>query len=406
VAVKLAHGHGGWPTFASRLPLTISGSLGIPWLAAAGLPGLLLHAPGLVAWATIHCTLLSLTGIASYHWYYYPLELVLLTANLVGLDVAAGALLALLRRLVPGPALLRTVTSSGGLAIVAVAWLLFPGSEEPRASLLNRRDTYFDASQWLSAQARELRLEDGRRPRLLTDEIGTLAFYLPGFEVRDTVGLALPLHAVSELGSLPPAIARTHPDFLLLPGPADRTEIFLPAPDGWQVFPAAYQPKPGLQGRTIFFGSADQAPQTSPSRRLIGLASLTRRPLQVSGELEPIELPGVGTALLAHAPARLGFDLAGRERERVQIGFGLVDGSWQEANATDGVLFAVEAVVADGRAARVFARTLRPLTEPADRGVHGADVRLPRGTRSLVLVTENAGAADCDWSYWAAVMPR
>ena len=63
LAAKLAHGHKGWPTFAAALPGVFRASLCSPWLAAPGALAIVFHAPGLVAWAVIHCTLLALSGI-------------------------------------------------------------------------------------------------------------------------------------------------------------------------------------------------------------------------------------------------------------------------------------------------------------------------------------------------------
>ena len=398
LAAKLAAGRAGWTTFGEALPDRLQASVGHALLAAPGAVALALHVPGLVAWAALHCGLLSLSGIAAYHWYFYPLELALLGANLVGLDLAAGLLLRVLSRAGQRAVLAPLVA----IATLAVAWGLYPGEDPGFASMHERRDTYRDAAAWMAARAPA---EPGRRPRLLTDEIGALAFFLPGFEVRDTVGLALPVSGPPDVNNVPRAVQLVDPDFLVLPGPPGRVERLVVCADGWHVFTVGYRPKPGVPGRAVMLASDDHVPRDSPTWRLIELARLTRHPLQVTGALVPVEVPGVGTCLRAQAPSVLALELAGPGSQQVLLGFGLEDASWQGDGATDGVSFAVEAVGADGAADRIFTRTLRPVAEPADRGVQGATVALPRGTASLRLITESAGGPRSHGAYWAAVLP-
>jgi len=406
LAAKLAMGQAGLPQFAVFLPDVFWNNVGNPWLAAAGALALLIHVSGLPAWAAIHCGLLSLLGIAAYHWYFYPLELVLLTANLVGLDLAAALLLSLpWRRIVPSASTLM-IAPVLAVATVVGAWFLYVGEDVVFSQLTVRRDTYRDASTWMLGQAMTLPLESHRRPRLLTDEIGMLSFYLPGFEVRDTMGLATPLADPADVLDVARAVERLHPDFLLLPGSRNRTEMVLVGENGWQVFPVAYRPEPGLWGRFVMLGSPDWVPEESPSRRVIDLARMTRQPLRVNGELGAVEVPDVGICLFAHPSSQLAYDLADGDSKDVVVGFGMLDSSWQDGNATDGAGFAINAIGADGKAERVFARTLRPMTEPGDRGVQTATIPLPDGTRELHLSTDSAGNANWDWCYWVEVVAR
>jgi hypothetical protein len=91
LAAKVLQTQAGWPSFWSELPKWFWHGLWSPWLAAATAVPLLLHSRGLVAWVVVHCGFMAVAGVAAYHWYYYPLELVSAVAVLLGLDLIAGA---------------------------------------------------------------------------------------------------------------------------------------------------------------------------------------------------------------------------------------------------------------------------------------------------------------------------
>ena len=108
----------------------------------------------------------------------------------------------------------------------------------------------------------------------------------------------------------------------------------------------------------------------------------------------------IDEGLFAHAPRRLLLDvtIAGA----LELGFGLMPGSWTGGNATNGVCFRV----LDGESKTMLReRCLDPLKIEADRIRQRASVPLPAGTERIVLETDCRGDCGSDWSYWSEITP-
>lgn len=103
-----------------------------------------------------------------------------------------------------------------------------------------------------------------------------------------------------------------------------------------------------------------------------------------------------------HAPSEIVWPLTGVEREMV-FHYG-IDARAYEEGTTNGVEFMVEVRGPSGGVTRAFARLLKPVGNPADRGQHVARVTLPvfaPGSR-LVLRTDPGEYGDTAWD-WAYV---
>jgi hypothetical protein len=105
--------------------------------------------------------------------------------------------------------------------------------------------------------------------------------------------------------------------------------------------------------------------------------------------------------LVAHAPSTLAYDW----REglgRITAEYGLLKGAYT-GNQTEGVIFVVEAVAADGSSRELFRRLLNPVANPGDRGPQRLSVEIPRLPGGRILLHTQpppSGSLNAAWSYW------
>lgn len=100
--------------------------------------------------------------------------------------------------------------------------------------------------------------------------------------------------------------------------------------------------------------------------------------------------------VFAHPPSDLPLDTGGAQR--IELGFGIRDGAWDNGGGTDGVCFSV--VSGEGQQV-LFARCLNPKQHLGDRGRQTASIDLPPGLATLRLRTECRANCSWDWSYWS-----
>lgn len=126
-----------------------------------------------------------------------------------------------------------------------------------------------------------------------------------------------------------------------------------------------------------------------------------RAPDAVSAPLASLTDQPRHPALLLHAPARLHYRLAGRERG-LEFTFGFRVGAWEgQPGSTEGAVFRVWVRHPDGTKATLFERKLDPQRQPLDRGEQGARLSLPAlppGT-DLFLEIDPDGSNAWDWTY-------
>lgn len=104
-----------------------------------------------------------------------------------------------------------------------------------------------------------------------------------------------------------------------------------------------------------------------------------------------------GPVFFAHAPFEL--PLRHHAADLMTLEFGVLDGAWSNGGATDGVTFSL---IGDCRTSPLWSRVLRPVENPADRGLQRATIPIPetcRGT-AITLRTTPVGTTAWDWSYW------
>lgn len=111
--------------------------------------------------------------------------------------------------------------------------------------------------------------------------------------------------------------------------------------------------------------------------------------------------------LLAHAPSLVEFDVQPGARG-LSGGFGLLEGAYANpSSATDGAGFTVTHVSESGVRTVLLERSLRPVTEGADRGTQRFRLELPAdaaGTIELKINQGPYGSNAYDWTYWTELM--
>jgi hypothetical protein len=106
--------------------------------------------------------------------------------------------------------------------------------------------------------------------------------------------------------------------------------------------------------------------------------------------------------LLAHPDSSIEFPVRAGDTS-LHGRFGLLDGAYQNGNATDGVDFAVEYVPARGAPVMLWQRYLDPVNQTGDRGVQSFTVALPQpASGRVILRTQNLPGRNAawDWSLW------
>ena len=231
----------------------------------------------------------------------------------------------------------------------------------------------------------------------------------PGVLFRDNEGHELyysVLPAVASGGFLVSPFPRGEPDFL-------RLENGTPPPEILSVTPL-----PPAQKSFLWSSRVGYRLYAVPALKLTGDHKLgaeildryrlfNRTPTALS-YLFPIKVlpyePGVSIAF-AHPSSSIVFAINAHERH-VHATFGMLNGSYQNKNNTDGVDFSVEFIPANGLKQILYHRQLDPLSVAGDRGRQQLDVAWPSGEAGrLILRTYNAPGRGIafDWSYWGDI---
>jgi hypothetical protein len=114
-----------------------------------------------------------------------------------------------------------------------------------------------------------------------------------------------------------------------------------------------------------------------------------------------------GPNLVAHAPSSLEFAKPPRARW-LSGGFGIFEGAYADAkNATDGAVFSIQFIDAEGKTKVLLERALHPLDALADRGLQSFRVGLPANRAGRIKLEVSPGPAGnnaFDWSYWSSLL--
>ncbi|GAB5560388.1 MAG: hypothetical protein SynsKO_20350 [Synoicihabitans sp.] len=115
-------------------------------------------------------------------------------------------------------------------------------------------------------------------------------------------------------------------------------------------------------------------------------------------------LRGEDGSWILHAPTRVTWDRP-PSLARLDFDYGINEGAYRldQPGQTDGVQFSLQLESETGEIVELFDRTLRPATEPNDRGVQSATVDLPptpKGKLVMVIGVGDHGSNAWDWA-WA-----
>jgi glycosyltransferase involved in cell wall biosynthesis len=114
------------------------------------------------------------------------------------------------------------------------------------------------------------------------------------------------------------------------------------------------------------------------------------------------DLPDLGQVVFANPASR--FALPGEAVKLVRFEFGIYDLALQASPPPDGVVFSVIVKHNNGKERVLWTRTLTPVTQPLDRGVHKAEVSLSTNDKDR-LVFEALAVKDpvSNWAFWRNV---
>jgi hypothetical protein len=136
--------------------------------------------------------------------------------------------------------------------------------------------------------------------------------------------------------------------------------------------------------------------QTSPSL----LHTLARNKVVDQFGIDGIrDIPPVGEILFATPSSR--FAVQANEAHLVRFEFGILDSALQAAPPPDGVIFRVVLRHSDRGEAVLWTRSLKPLSEPADRGIQKAEVTVSGGSSDqLIFETLPVKNPVSNWAFW------
>lgn len=181
-----------------------------------------------------------------------------------------------------------------------------------------------------------------------------------------------------------------------------------------------FGPAPGDRVRTFRLVTADPAHFDATHLRLV-LHTLPRPPAPPDTDVEeiitymqhplhnraPLRLQTEETGIrelnkepitLVHAPGTLDFPLETTDQQ-VIFSYGLMPQTW-DPGSTDGVEFNVELISPDGSARTLFRQLLRPVSEPAHRGMQRARVYFPPRLEPGSILRLRTGAGPAGDGAW------
>jgi hypothetical protein len=218
--------------------------------------------PLLFAWPVIHLAALYAVGVAYYHWYYYPVELVLLVAGALVIDQIVHTVrrrAGLAQRPIGLPSLALAAVALAGL-VKPVAYAAVNGAPDVYRRVLAgaaiwphgsdvRRETYREIARWINDA-----ITGARRPTVLSVEVGLFGFWLPRVDLYDVVGLTYPARAVADLHDWPRIAARLQPDLIVYSAAAlPETLDFGPVEGGGALrYRRVYVPRAGLPDIAVY----------------------------------------------------------------------------------------------------------------------------------------------------------
>lgn len=141
--------------------------------------------------------------------------------------------------------------------------------------------------------------------------------------------------------------------------------------------------------------------QSSKPAVAAALASmLAQAPLLTAPASRPEATRAIPDGLLAQAPVDLDMVIPA-DSDRLEIGYGILDGAWQPVDGTTGVCFSVERAAA-GTGESLHSACLQPKSVAADRGRHDIVItgKFQRGEHIRLRTSCHI---DCryGWAYWA-----
>lgn len=114
------------------------------------------------------------------------------------------------------------------------------------------------------------------------------------------------------------------------------------------------------------------------------------------------DIASLGQVLFANPSSR--FALPANHIQRVRFEFGILDSALQASPAPDGVVFRVS-LKHNGRQEKIlWTKTLKPVSEHADRGIKGAEVIVSGGELDqLIFETQAVKDPVSNWAFWRNV---
>jgi hypothetical protein len=89
---------------------------------------------------------------------------------------------------------------------------------------------------------------------------------------------------------------------------------------------------------------------------------------------------------------------------RIECEFGILPGAYLDEGKTNGVEFTVLGVLDDGSSRELYRRLLKPVEDPADRGLQTAAFAFqPRPGETVVFRTRPNGNPSFDWAFWRRI---
>ncbi|MDP8244827.1 MAG: hypothetical protein P9L94_12140 [Candidatus Hinthialibacter antarcticus] len=249
--VKILQGMGGWITYWQYLPTYIFEGIGsvkrngvyaLVGLFVLGWPGAVLFAA-----AALHAIAFSILSIAAYNWYSWILQASLRFYVFLGATKLIEWLVRFCAWLINLISPVQIPAAAARLLGVAIGiWICFGHffwlieyplrADDPYVLEHSLTGVYYEFADYLNAQP--VGEPGGKRPVVLSEEIGVLLYQLNGYEVRDVNGLASPGLTRANLVNWKFWINKYEPEFLVKFGGNERPVLYYESDSDYK--PAIY----------------------------------------------------------------------------------------------------------------------------------------------------------------------
>lgn len=415
--VKRMQGEAGWTLMSDRLTTHLSNvyqRIRNPILsgivATTGIIGAIvsMRRPILLLWPAVHYAVYVSLGVAYYHWYMYPVDVVATLMICVGTGYWLTALVNV--TIHKAPILIRSRSNAVVVCLLVLSGFVCSMFVEEaqrsfRQSLQRVAGYATKAPKWVDARfeeysklASQMLLDFGgeENPVLLTHEIGIFGYLMPRAYVRDVVGLATPVDTVGGFWDWRENVIRWKPDYIYYPTyNTVRMPILFKSEVGDIQIYEPVRDNAGPKFQSLYSRSKCANEEFRAGCSIVDFA--TAEPTK---PLNFLTYDNDKAGIDAHAPSRFLFRVP-EKASSVTFDVGFRNGAWTGESQTDGIGVKARLIPIKRKAHLAKTIMIDPVLNEADRRSTQFKINLPPDQSNLLMEIsiDPLLTTSKDWSY-------